>query len=149
VGLVYIRTDSGLVLAEHAQDEAAVARALREHDDELRLVRQYDLDLRVPVWKVYRYAGSDRPAQFLCAWISEDGIPLPLSHQLVEKVKQMDRNTRSAYLDEEARNAAKRERDAKQAQRDAEDLADEYRRRAGRSPAFHRGPHLRRAREGR
>src|SRR4051795_9638587 len=92
MGLVERVTDSGLILRESG-DGSAVARALREHDPELSLqVDQFGL------WRVY---ARDT---FVCAWEDADG-PLPLSMGLVEKVKQLDRNTASKAPDADELNA--------------------------------------------
>lgn len=146
MGLVYTRTGGGLVVAEHGQDEAAAARTLREYDPELRLVRQYDDVRRTPVWKVYSYRGPDQPAVFLLAWTDDRGVPLPLSSRLLDKVKELDRNSRAAHVDEDVLNARKREREARQLEQDMQDLADDWRTREGRSAVLHRGVHLRRSR---
>ena len=146
MGLVYHRTDSGLVLAEHGQDEAAVARALKEHDRDLRLVPQRSDAYGHIYYSVYRYAGSERDAEFVCAWQNESGEPRPLSFGLVDLVKQLDKNTRSRYLSDDERNTRKREREAKQEERDREALISDWQTREGRSAVLPRGAHLRQAR---
>jgi hypothetical protein len=61
-------------------------------------------------------------------------------------VRSLGRNARP--LDADALNTRKRLREERQAEADAQDAYDDYRRSARRSPAFHRGIHLRRTREG-
>jgi hypothetical protein len=93
--------------AAFAADERAVARALRDYDDELRLVPQPSAHgLR---YEVRRWRGTDKPAEFLLAWIDEQLEPLPLSMKLLELVKQHDRNTRSRVLDENVRDELRRQ----------------------------------------
>ncbi len=145
-GLVYSRTDSGLVLAEHGQDEAAVARLLKQHDRDLRLVPQRSDSYGRIYYAVYRYAGSERDAEFVCAWVGEDGQPLPLSSRILDMVQQLDRNGRGAYVDEDERNARLRERRALDEAQATEDLADDWARRERRSAVLPRGSHLRQAR---
>jgi len=147
VSLVYSRSDSGLVVAEHGADESAVARALREHDRELRLVRQPSDTFECLVWKVYRSAGSERPAEFICAWTDRSGAPLPLSHRLVDMVKGLDRGSRAPHMDADALNAQRRERAEKDVKRHNQDLIDDHLPRVGRNPVLHRGQSLRMARD--
>jgi hypothetical protein len=148
-GFVYSRQDSGLVLAEHGADEAAVARALRQHDPDLRLVRQLDLERKVQVWKVYRYAGSNREAEFLLAWQTPRGEPMPLSMSLVDEVLRHDRNSRAADLvDADTANARLVQKQRNQSEADAEAARDDWRARAekGRLPVFPRSLKLAAAR---
>src|SRR5215510_10143671 len=99
--MTLIPTDSGLLVPEGAL-EAAVARELRELDDDLRLVPQDSDAYGRRIYKVYKYMGGDRPAQFILMWSDEEGNPYPLSSSLVEEVKRHDRNLRGAQtlLDE-------------------------------------------------
>ena len=145
MGLVYTRRDDGLVLAQASQDEAAVARALKQHDPELRLVPQESEVLGKRCYKVYRYAGSERPAEFILAWV-KDGDPLPLSMGLVDAVKALDRNSRVEYLNEDERDALERERRDKQTAADIEDIRSDWATREKRSAVLPRSPSLRRAR---
>ena len=142
------QTRNGLYVAERSADYLSVQTALRQHDPDLRLVPQPDDDHGCLVWKVYRYAGGDRPAEFVCGWWDEHLTPLPLSHRLVDKVKQLDRNTPGRRPDPDEHN--ERLKAANNARMDeAVDTAlEEARQRHGRLPCFHRGVHLRRARKG-
>jgi hypothetical protein len=143
-GYVYSRSDSGLVLAEHGQDEAAVAHALRQHDDQLRLVRQPLGDTLV--WKVYRYAGSDRPAEFLLAWTTSTGEPLPLSMRLVDEVQRHDRNSPGVIVDADRQTQQLHEQRQRQDETDDEAIAHDWEGRERLVPAFHRSPALAAAR---
>lgn len=145
MGLVYTRRDDGLVLAQASQDEAAVARALKQHDSELRLVPQESDVLGKRCYKVYRYAGSERPAEFILAWM-KDGEALPLSMGLVDAVKALDRNSRAPYQDEDELNAAMRERRDKQTADDIEAIRSDWATREGRSAVLPRSVSLRQAR---
>lgn len=149
MGLVYSRTPSGLVRAEHGADEAAVARALRRHDDDLRLVRGFDLERQVWTWKVYRYAGSEREAEFLLVWADEDGTPRPLSMNLVDEVQRHDRNLRGDLVDAAVHNARLRAERHKDYQREAEEIVREFGPKLDgtRLPVIHRSQSLRRARD--
>lgn len=88
------RTDGGLIVPE-GDHELAVNRALREHDDRLRLVPQDSDHFGRRIYKVYRYNGPDRDADFILFW----GDPgkneaYPLSMQIVDEVKRHDRSSR-------------------------------------------------------
>lgn len=147
MSLVYSRTDSGLTVAEHGAGEAAVARELRTYDPDLRLIRGIDPATETWFYKVYRYAGSERPAEFLFAWMDAKGQPLPLSMRLLEKVREQDRNTRAAAVNEDIANELNRQRLDAMAERDAEDAVAEWLPREKRSAVLHRGQHLRMARD--
>ena len=62
------------------------------------------------MWKVYAHRGSDQPAVFVCAWMDSQGVPLPLSHRLLDMVREQDRNTRGHYKTEDELNAELRAR---------------------------------------
>lgn len=148
MGLVYSRSDSGLVVAEHGADEAAVALALKDHDPDLRLVAQGSDLYGTRIYKVFLYRGSDRPAEFVCGWWDELGNPYPLSARLVEKVKQLDRNMRGhqTYVDPDQANATLKAQLQADAAQQEQDLADDYKNREGRVYAFPRSPALAAAR---
>lgn len=101
-------TGSGLLIAEQSADREAVARLLRDHDSSLRLVPQLDEARSCTLWCVYRYLGPDRDAQFLCAWQTPSGEPLPLSSRLLDKVQQLDLRTVGNAPDMNALNDAHR-----------------------------------------
>lgn len=136
-------TDSGLYVAEQAADYQSVSRALREHDPELRLVPHEVEETGVVLWKVFRYAGPNHPAHFVCAWTDRKLRPLPLSHSLVERVKQLDRNTRGSEMDADVENARVSAEQEKRMDDAIDEVAREAARRHGRLPVFHRGAHLR------
>ncbi len=106
MALVHTQTPSGLVVASEGSDERAAAAALREYDCDLRLVPQDSDTFGRRVYKVYRYAGPDHPALFVCGWWDELGNPYPLSASgLLELVKRLDRNTRSSEQSADVHNA--------------------------------------------
>jgi hypothetical protein len=141
VSLVPSRTDSGLHVLTQGADEAAVYRALRDYDNDLRLVPQDSDAYGQRVYKVYRYAGSDRPAEFLFMWGDDLGNPFPLSMQLVERARHFDKNSRNRdYVDPDEHNRRLKEQRHKDADADAETIKDEMLKRHGRSPAFRRSP---------
>lgn len=129
-GQVFSKTDSGLLVPDRAAgDEQAVARLLKEYDPDLRLVPQYN------GYRVYRYAGSDRPAQFVLYWGDSDGNAYPLSSRILDKVKQLDRNNdRSEYRSEDALNEERRKREAKRRQDEFEAIRDDWKSIQGRIP---------------
>lgn len=147
MALVYSRTDNGLLVAHDApSDERAVARALRDYDPDLRLVPQ-GADGRNIAYKVYRYAGSDRPAEFICFWgDAATGEAYPLSSGLLEKVKALDKNSRTRYVSPEEENALAAEARRRKADEDVEAIFDDWKRREGRSAMLPRGTSLARAR---
>ena len=115
----FTRTDGGLLVPEGAQ-EAAVDAALRRHDPDLRLVPQDSDAYGRRVYKVYRYNGPDRPADFVCAWWDRKNEPLPLSGALVDMVQMLDKNSpgRGPTLEqEEARIRAQKRKEAREATR--------------------------------
>lgn len=99
MGLVSRVTDSGVVLYE--EGGSTVARALQDYDDQLHLARDGH-----GLWRVYRTVGSEHRDVFICAWQDAQGKPLPLSMGLLEKVRQLDRNTREPAPDPDALNEA-------------------------------------------
>lgn len=123
---VYSTTPSGLVVAEHGADERQVARALREYDDDLRLIRDFDPDRNVWRWKVMSYRGPDRDAVFVCGWWHDDLTPRPLSMNLVELVKQLDGNTRQTRIDADEHNRRLVESRRREMDADAEAVAGEF-----------------------
>lgn len=106
-GFVLTKTPTGLVVASHGSDEAEAARALRAYDSDLRLVVQGPDEHGPRSWRVYRYMGSERPAQFVCGWWDEYGNPYPqLSVTgLLDMVRRLDRNTRGGEVDPDRENA--------------------------------------------
>lgn len=145
---VYSKGNHGLLVARDTApgDEQAVARQLRDYDPDLRLVPQGVVGRQI-VYKVYRYAGSDRPAEFVCFWGDEaTGEPWPLSSGLLDRVRELDKNTRANYLSAEAREARRRAELERHREQTAKDVYDDLRRMPGRLAALPRGQSLRRAR---
>ena len=140
------RLDSGLFFVEHGEDEARVSRALREYDADLRLVPQDSDTHGRRIYKVYRYAGSDRPAEFLLYWANERGEPYPLSMRLLDEIKRHDKNTRGDKFDADAEYQRVVNAGRKNFDDESQQLAEEYARREGRVSAFHRSPALAAAR---
>lgn len=143
MGLVESRTGSGLILREEAGDAAAISRALRKMDPELRLQPEFSQTLEQTVWKVYRYNG-DRPMQFVLAFTNERGEPYPLSSRLIDMVAGQDKNSRHATVDEDERNAKQREQRDRDWAREQEALKDDVLTvaGAGHSGVLHRSPGL-------
>lgn len=142
MGLTYRQHESGLLLAE---GETAIAEALWEYDRNLKLRSSKDAAGR-EWWSVRAHVGGDVPDRFVCAWIDEAGNPLPLSSGILDLVKQLDPNTRSVYLDEDAREQQRREETEKTADQRAEDLIDDHIWKHGR-PVLPRSVSLRMARD--
>ena len=129
MGLVLSQSASGLVLATEGADEAACVAALKEYDCDLRLVPQDSDHFGRRVYKVFRYAGSEQPAQFVCGWWDDLGNPYDgLSVTgLLDMVKRLDRNTSWKNVDPDVKNAeltAQRQREANEA---LDEIADEFR----------------------
>lgn len=140
------RLDSGLTVAEHGSDAVAVQRALQEHDRDLRLIPQESDHYGRIVYKVARLTGGDRPVQWVMSWRTRDGEALPLSMRLVDKVKELDLNSRAPKDDPDDLNAqvrAERERDL---DREMENLSEDWQRKHG-QPILHRSQSLRLARD--
>src|SRR6266498_675093 len=139
----------GLLLPEGAL-EASVAQQLRNLDPDLRLVPQNSDAYGRRVYKVYKYMGSERPAQFILMWGDENGNPFPLSSQLVEEVKRHDRNQRGhdTLIDEDAWNPRLEAERRKQAEEEIMEIGREYEKRiSGKSYAvLPRSPSLAAAR---
>lgn len=146
----YTQTEGGLLVPE-AMDERAVSRLLRQYDPELRLVPPGvtltgETREQVRSYRVARYAGSERPIQFVCGWWDERGEPLPLSSSLLDRVMELDRNTRAKYLDDVARNELARQERDKNAKRDYEAIQDNNTFKHGR-PVLPRSQSLRMSRD--
>lgn len=149
MSLVYSER-GGLLVAEHGADAVSVERALKDHDRDLLLippgVQFADMPQRGG-WRVYRKAGGDRPPEFICFWGTDHGDPYPLSHGIVDKVKELDRNSRAKAVDDAVANAMRDAEIAKKVAADNEALNSDYVPLQGRSPALHRGQDLRRSRD--
>lgn len=129
MGLVYSSTNSGLVIASEGADEAAARRALIQHDPDLRLVPQDSDAFGRRVYKVYRYMGSERPAEFVCGWWDDHGHPYDqLSVTgLLEMVQRHDKNLRgSRQASLEEREQALRQERYKDGRRDLDEIVREF-----------------------
>ena len=122
-----IQSSSGLLVPEGAL-EAAVSRQLRELDPDLRLVPQDSDAYGQRIYKVFKYMGSERPAQFILMWGDGNGNPYPLSSALVEEIKRYDRGGRGheALPDPDEQNRKLNERKRKQDADDFDALAETY-----------------------
>jgi hypothetical protein len=121
-----VASESGLLIASEGADESHVGALLRRHDPELRLVPSFDEERLCKRWLVYRYAGPDKRSEFVCAWQTREGVPLPLSSSLLELVQQLDRNTVGEVLDADVANEQLRARIAKRKADDAEAIIDDW-----------------------
>jgi hypothetical protein len=103
--LEYLETDSGLAVPLTGADEASVSRALKEYDSDLVLIPQDSDAYGRRIYRVARRVGGDRPVQWVVTWRTREGDALPLSHRLVEKVKELDLNSRNKVDDPDDLNA--------------------------------------------
>lgn len=143
------RTDGGLIVPTGAH-ESAVQAALRDHDSDLRLVPQDSDHYGRRVYKVYRYAGSDRPAEFLLFWGDEHGNAFPLSMAIVDAVQRLDKNLRGFDpRDADVHNAALRMARERESRDWGDELAREFEGKleGKKSSPLHRSQSLRRARD--
>lgn len=150
MSLVHSRLASGLFVAETATDYMSVAQALRDHDSQLRLVPQgVDRNGR-PIYKVLLDVGPERPAELVLAWMDDSfEEALPLSHRIVDEVKRLDRNSRADRISDDEHNRMVREQAEQQLHEELVGVGLEEAARTRRSPALHRGVHLRRSRHAR
>lgn len=139
---------NGLVVATESADEAAVDRELKQLDQGLFLAREVDRRREAYVWRVFHWAGDDHPARWCCDWRDDYGRPLPLSMNLVEKVKDIE-GRRAKLENIERANAAIGERVDAEMQEVAEEAARDVARHstAGHAALLPRSQSLRRARE--
>jgi len=98
------RTKDGLLVPEGAHEEA-VRDALKRHDPDLRLVPQDSDAYGQRIYKVMRWQGPDRDAQFVLFWADQYGNPYPLSMSIVDAVQLLDLNTVGQKEDADVRNA--------------------------------------------
>jgi len=129
MGLVLSQSASGLVLATEGSDEVACAAALKEYDSDLRLVPQDSDHFGRRVYKVFRYMGSETPAQFVCGWWDEMGNPYDgLSVTgLLDMVKRLDRNTRWVNVDPDVKNAELLEQRRRESNDELDEVLREHR----------------------
>lgn len=139
MGTSYLQLESGLVIAQQGDGWATVQAALKQHDSHLELGQINE------VWKVYFRASADLPPEFLCDWRDPDGTPRELSMGLVDKVRQLDRNSRERAPGEDELNRQREERLAKHKLDVAEGIIDNTTFKHGK-PVLPRSVSLRRAR---
>ena len=131
MSFVTSRTQSGLVLAEEAGDEARLSRALKDLDRDLILVRDRDEKYGLWVWKVLVWAGDDRPAVPVLDWREGGtGRPLPLTSGIVDAVDAQRRDRPGGY-DAMAESDAANERLREERRRELDDgisaIEDDFR----------------------
>jgi hypothetical protein len=107
-------------------DEAAVARALKEYDRDLVLIPQDSDHYGRRIYKVARKVGGDRPVEWVVSWRTREGEALPLSHRLVEKVKELDLNSRNKVDDPDDLNAQLRAERQRDLDREMENLREDW-----------------------
>jgi hypothetical protein len=143
--VIHRSLESGLVLAEHGMDGAALERELRKRDPLLALQGYLSLEHGAVVWRVVREAGEHGP-ETVCVWQSASGEPYPLSSGLLDLVDRLDRNTRAVYAGEDELERARKIARDRQIERDNEALADDWQFKHGR-PVLPRSRSLRMARD--
>jgi hypothetical protein len=139
---------NGLTVAGLATDETAVDRELKLLDRGLFLTKEVDRRYGSYVWRVFHWAGDDHPARWCCDWRDDFGLPLPLSMNLVEKVKDVE-GRRAKLENIERANAAIGERADAEMQEAAEEAARDVAKHSapGHAALLPRSPSLKRARE--
>lgn len=118
---------TGLLVAEDSVGEREVQRILRDYDPRLRLVPQRDEASQGLLWQVYYWNGPDQAASYVCSWMDRDGVPLPLSSRILDKVQQQDVRTVGLPEDVNVLNARHRERVKLQQEQRLQDVADDHR----------------------
>lgn len=118
--LVRRTLESGLVLAEHAQDEVGLTRALRQIDDRL------SLQFRPPYYVVVCQV-NDNYAPVIATWMDIHGKPLPLSSGLLEKVQAAHVGARNKPLSVDEHNAQRQAEIEKDRANMYEALRDDHR----------------------
>ena len=126
----YLETDSGLAVPLTGADEASVSRALKEYDPDLLLIPQDSDVYGRRIYRVARRVGGDRPVQWIVTWRTREGDALPLSHRLVEKVKELDLNSRNRVDDPDDLNAQLRVERERDLEREMENLREDWMRKS-------------------
>lgn len=128
MGLVHRETGSGLVLAEEAQDEASITRALKQIDPRYVLQKHPGEVEGGWVYKVFCIVNDSEPPIAIMSWSDDRGRPLPLSFGLVEEVKKWrpeNRGRRGPDADE--RNRRLREQTDQLRRDQLEAISDDHR----------------------
>lgn len=121
----YALTDTGLYVPPASTDSRKVARELLRHDPDLRLVASVHDGGQL--WRVYRHIGSGVDPEFVCAWMNETtGEPYPLTMGLVDRVKQLDLNSRAERVTVDEHNRQLVDRVRQDARRQHTDNAAEH-----------------------
>lgn len=136
----------GLIVCENAADEKAVTAALKQFDPRLRLGCEVDREHKRPVYVVVRVWSDSHDAAFICDWRDDNQVPLPLSHRLVDKVKDLRAGSRAPLPDAVAHNDALTAAARQEFEEATEDMLRDAVDRRGRLPVFHRSPGLARTR---
>lgn len=124
MSLITRSTAGGLVVAEHAQDEKAVARALRQIDERFTL---WPPDAMSPYYRVYCRVSDWQESVCVCTWMDEQGQPLPLSSGLLNEVDRLRLDARNKEIDADTFNRLRSERIAKEKADRGEAIIGEHR----------------------
>lgn len=127
MGFVTRGTQSGLVLAEEAQDELRLSRALKQIDDKLVLQRHPGNVEGGWVYKVLKVVSEDQPAVRITTWADEYGRPLPLSSGLLDRVKGQMLGARNQVEDPDEYNKRLKERREAEKLSALEQVSEEHR----------------------
>lgn len=100
------RECGGLVVAEYAQDELQIQRALKSIDDRLVL---WPPDGMCAHYRVARNVSDWQEPEVICTWMDAYGNPLPLSSGLIDTVDSLRRDARNKSLDADVFNAKRTE----------------------------------------
>lgn len=139
-----------LYVVEEGRRRPDLERELKAIDRSLFFERQVTLEDEL-VWCVCVQVDGDQPPITLLEWRDTNGRPIAeLSSGIITRVQNMHRDART-LVDEMTTNNERRRREAeKRRSEEIEELAYDMipRIKGRRSPAFHRGIHLRRRRAG-
>lgn len=143
---MHVSQHRGLLVAEHATDERSVQAQLKEFDDRLILSQEVDQEHGCLVYVVVRRWSDSHDVAIVCDWRDDNGVPLPLSSRLVDKVKNLHVGSRAPQTDVLAHNDALSQQAKDEFEELSEDMLQAALRRHGRLPVFHRSPGLARTR---
>jgi hypothetical protein len=125
--LVTRELNSGLTVAEEAQDEKMIARALKQIDERYVLQKHPSEVEGGWVYKVFCIVSEDQPAICIHTWCDDRGNPLPLSTGLLEDVKRWRPDARERRgFDADEHNRRLDERLAKDRAADMNALGEEH-----------------------
>lgn len=111
MALVYDHAPSGLLVAREAAGEPSVRAALKQLDSRLMLDYMIDPTWQRQVWQVLCHVATDQPPMVVCRWRDDaTGEPLPLSHGLVDRVRNLHVESRAPKPDPDIENDRHRER---------------------------------------